>query len=81
MFFKHNTRQFQHSYIYVNERKDKIDGIKQKAAEEIKKEHGEYKASDIKGFLTNNVRKHRISTKTAIAIILVCLILWYILIH
>lgn len=81
MFTRRPDNRFRHTYIYVDEHKDKIDGIRQRAADELNMESGEYRASKIKGFLTNKKYKHRISTTTAITLIVLSAVLWYFLIY
>ncbi len=81
MFFRNHIRKFHHSYIYTDERKIKIDEIKHKAAEELKMERGEYHSSRIKGFLTDRKYRQRISTTTAVLLIVTLILLWYFLIY
>lgn len=81
MFSRHRKHEFRHNYIYVDERKDKISGIKQRAADELAESGKEYRASKIKGFLTEKTYKHRISTTTAVLLIVIFAVLWYFLIY
>ena len=81
MFSRHRKHEFQHTYIYVDERKDKLADIKQRALNEIAEEDKEYRASKIRGFLTNKTYKHRISTTTAVLLIVIFAVLWYFLIY
>lgn len=81
MFFKHRANIFHHSYIYVDEKKDKLNDIKQKALEKLSEKDKEYRATNIKGFLTNKTYKKRISTSTAILFIVICAVLWYFLMY
>lgn len=81
MFFRHRKHEFQHTYIYVDERKDKLADIKQRALNEIAEKDKEYRASKIRGFLTNKTYKHRISTTTAVLLIVIFAVLWYFLIY
>ena len=80
MFIRHREPKFQHTYIYVDERKEKIDDIRRRAAEQLGITDG-YKASKIKGFLTDKTRRNRISTTAAVIAIIVCAALWYLLMH
>ena len=81
MFQKHKKHEFQHTFLYVDERKEKLDGIRQRAAEEIEESKKGYSPSKIKGFLTDKTYKHRISTTTAILLIVLLAVLWYFLIY
>lgn len=81
MFKRHHESKFQHTFIYVDEHKEKIDGIRERAAEEIGMIRGEYNASKLKGFLTNRTYRNRISTTAAVITIIACAAIWYLLIY
>ena len=81
MLFRQRANRFHHTYIYVDERKEKLAGIKQKALDELNESGKGYEASKIKGFLTDKPHRHIISTTTAVLLILMFAIIWYILIY
>ena len=81
MLFRNHADKFHHTYIYVDERKEKLEEIKRNAIEEITEREKGYRADKIKGFLTDKKHRQIISTTTALLLILIFAIIWYILIY
>ena len=80
MLFRHRANRFHHTYIYADDKKQKIADIKQRALDEINRSEKEYEASDIRGFLTDRHRRHLIPTSAALLLILLFAVIWYLLI-
>jgi hypothetical protein len=82
LFYSPKPRRFRHPYIYVDERKERLDAIERKARGDLGMlKDDDYDAGRLHGVFTDGVHHKHLSTRNAVIAVVILILIWFLIIH